>query len=243
MRRVIRTRGRRRSTCHHEAGHALARWWLGFDTDSAAVLSGEEVKAGVGLVDHRGTMRYDLEGMVCGHGIHLPFARQIVDSDTDAAARAMIAKTAPIRTEMALVMIYAGAFAQAAFAKRSGTGSFFAGSLADLDDAKTIAAEWFIEEADQDRVHRQGERLAKALVRSPKGSVAIWAIAEVLYECGDLTGAEIDALCSVVYGELYAYDRWAEAWPPTPAQIRSGFLPRSRLKLLASDVTTTPEND
>ncbi len=241
---MTRAQGRRRSTCHHEAGHALARWWLGFDTDSAAVLSGEQVRAGVDLTDHRGKTRYDLEGMVCGHGITLPFARQIVDdSETDAVVRVRIARIAPIRVEMALVTIYAGVYAQAAFTRKSESGSFAAGGLADLDDTKTIAAEWFVEEDDQDRAHRLGERLAKALVRSPKGSAAIHAMAEVLYQCGDLDGAEIDELCSVVYGEPYVYDRWAQAWPSTPAQIRSGFLPRSRLKLLASDVTTTPEND
>lgn len=231
---MIRTRGRRRSTCHHEAGHALARWWLGFDTDSAAVLSVEEVKAGVGLADRRGKMKYDLEGMVCGYAIHLPFARQIVDdAATDPGARAMVARTAPIRAEMSLVMIYAGAFAQAAFTKQSGTESFFTGGLADIDDAKTIAEEWFIKEVDQDRAHRQGERLAKALVRSPHGSAAIYAMAEVLYEFGHLDGTEIDALCTATYGEPYVYDRWAEAWPPTPVQIRTGFLPPRRAQAAA----------
>ena len=225
---MTRVQGRRRSTCHHEAGHALARWWLGFDTDRAAVLSVEDAKAGVGLEDRRGKMRYGLEGMVCGYPIHMPLARQVVDGDTEAGARAIIARRAPIRIEMSLVMTYAGAFAQAAFTKQSGMWSFVAGGQGDLDDAKTIAAEWFIEEADQDRVHRQGERLAKALVRSPKGSAAIHAMAEVLYQCGDLDGVEIDALCSAAYGEPYVYDRWAEAWPPTPAQIRSGFLPPAR---------------
>ncbi len=226
---MARTSSRRRSTCHHEAGHALARWWLGFDTDSAAVLSSEQVCAGVGLADHRGKTRYDLEGMVCGHWITLPFARQIVDdSETDAAVRARIARTAPIRVEMALVTIYAGVYAQVAFTRKSETGSFAAGGLADLDDTKTIAAEWFVEEADQDRAHRLGECLAKALVRSPKGAAAIHVMAEVLYQCGDLDGAEIDELCSTAYGEPYVYDRWAEVWPPTPAQIRSGFLPPAR---------------
>ena len=46
---MIRTRGRRPLTCHHEAGHAVARWWLGFHLDDATVLSVEEVRAGVTL--------------------------------------------------------------------------------------------------------------------------------------------------------------------------------------------------
>ncbi|MGI3902261.1 MAG: hypothetical protein ACRYGP_29950 [Janthinobacterium lividum] len=186
------------------------------------------MKAGVGLADSRGRMRYDLEGMVCGYPIHMPLARQIVDDDHDARAREIIARTAPIRVEMSLVMTYAGAFAQAVFTKQSGMWSFIDEGQTDLDDAKTITAEWFTEEADQDRAHKQAERVAKALVRSPHGSAAIHAIAEILYQCGNLDGTDIDALCSVTYGEPFVYDRWAEAWPPTPAQIRNGFLPPAR---------------
>ncbi len=233
---MICTRGRRRLTCHHEAGHALARWWLGFYTYSAAVLSVEEVQAGVGLADERGSMRYGLEGLVCGSGIHLPFAREIVDdaTDTSDAARALINRTAPIRVEMALVVMYAGAFAQTAFTRQSGTGSFFDGGMADLDNAKTIAAEWFVEKADQKRAHRQAERCARAIVRSPKGSAAIEAMAEILHTFGHLDGSEIDELCSVAYSEAFAFDRWAEAWPPTPAQIRDGFLPQPRAQAVAA---------
>lgn len=35
---MIHTRGRRPLACHHEAGHALAHWWLGFHVDASAVL-------------------------------------------------------------------------------------------------------------------------------------------------------------------------------------------------------------
>ncbi len=50
---MIRTKGRRRLACYHEAGHALARWWMGFHTENVVVLTVEQVRAGVTVLDRR----------------------------------------------------------------------------------------------------------------------------------------------------------------------------------------------
>ena len=50
---MIRTRGRRPLTCHHEPGHAVARWWVGFHSDDVAVLAVEKVRAGETLPDRK----------------------------------------------------------------------------------------------------------------------------------------------------------------------------------------------
>ena len=75
---MIRTTGRRPLTCHHEAGHALVRWYFGHRTDRAVVLTVEEVCAGRQVENRRGVM-VACEGLVDGYDIStLP--RQIVRS-------------------------------------------------------------------------------------------------------------------------------------------------------------------
>ena len=75
----IRTRGRRPLACHHEAGHAVSRWWLGCHIDDVTVLTAEEVLAGVTLFDRRGH-EHRAEGLLNGCDIQIPLARETVDS-------------------------------------------------------------------------------------------------------------------------------------------------------------------
>src|SRR3712207_1987004 len=51
---MIRTKGRRRLTCYHEAGHCLARWYFGHLIFSATVLTVEDVRAGRWPLNSRG---------------------------------------------------------------------------------------------------------------------------------------------------------------------------------------------
>lgn len=68
---MTRTTGRRRLTCHHEAGHALVRWYFGHGTDRAVVLTVEEIRAGKLIEGWRGEP-HAAEGSVVGYPIHEP---------------------------------------------------------------------------------------------------------------------------------------------------------------------------
>ena len=67
--------------------------------------------------------------------------------------------------------------------------------------------------------------MARAFVRSPKGWAAITAVADALFERGRVDGDEIDVFCSEAFSIPFRYGAWDNTWPPTPGQIRSGFIP------------------
>ena len=117
---------------------------------------------------------------------------------------------------------------EAAYRRRSSLHCFLAGGTGDHDNARAIAASWHEAEADQRAARDRADRIARVLVRSPKSWTAVQAVAAALLGRGRIDGDEVDALCSAAYGAPFAYDRWAEAWPPSPAQIRGGFLPAER---------------
>ena len=225
-----RMTGRRRLTCHHEAGHALARWWLGFYTDRAVVLSVEEVLARTPIVNRRGVGSL-CEGMIDGHDIHFPFARESLDGM--GKDRDRYEAQAGRRVEMALVELYAGAYAEARHRKWSSLACFLAGGAGDLDSARRISDEWFVSEADKTAANRRAERYAAALVRSPKGAAAIRAMADALHEHGEIDGDAIEAHCRAAYGAEPQHDAWADHWPPTLEQIRHGFIPPPRRRAAA----------
>jgi hypothetical protein len=65
---MIRTKGRRRLTCFHEAGHCLARWYFGYPIERVVVLTVEQVRAGVRIRNPRGEL-VTCEGMVVANSI------------------------------------------------------------------------------------------------------------------------------------------------------------------------------
>ena len=215
---MIRTHGRRPLTCHHEAGHAVARWWLGFRTDDVAVLTVDAVLAGETLADRRGRAQR-CEGLVNGYDIHIPTAREQMAGLWDSVAhRANFVSQASRRAEMAIVELYAGPYAETRYTKRSALDRFLAGGMGDVNAVREIAAGWFATE-DEQKVTRA------YLGRSPLGWAPLLAFPPPLLGGGRLDGDEVDTLCSATYGAPFAYDRWAECWPPSPAQIHAGFLP------------------
>ncbi len=220
---MTRTRGRRPLACHHEAGHAVARWWLGFHSDDVAVLTLDEVRAGEMLADRRGR-EYRCEGLLNGYDISIPLARETLSGRVE-PDRTWFARQVERRTEMALVELYAGFWAEARYRRRSSLICVLGGGSQDLAQAREVAAAWFDTEEACSAAHSRTERIARALARSPKAWAAVQAIAAALFDCGRIDGDEVDALSSAAYGGSLDYDRWAEAWPPTPAQIRAGFLP------------------
>ena len=206
---VIRIHGRRPLTCHHEAGHAVARWWLGHLSDEAVVLTVAEVRAGVTIPGRRGRQQH-AEGAVNGYDLVEP---------------SMQGRELAFRTEASFVEMLAGPCAEARYRRQSLSLCLFEGGARDLAEMARLRRDGFGDGQEGEQASARAVGIALSLVRSPMGWAAVQAIAAALLDRGRIDGGDVDALCSVAYGTPYAYDRWAEAWPPTPAQVRAGFLP------------------
>lgn len=217
-------RGRRRLTCHHEAGHALVRWYFGHRTDRAVVLTVEELRAGVTVENHRG-IEVACEGIVDGWEIHEPpFGPRDFGGASEAAAAAE--RWREIGRDVELMTCAAGMAAEAAYRRVSVLACAIGGGDGDLKFARTILDAWFPSGEGRREAMFLAERRAAALVRSAPGSAAIGAMADALMERGEIDGDEIDTMCRRAYGGRQCeFGGWNALWPPTLAQIRSGFIP------------------
>ncbi len=222
-RREVKARQRRLLTCYHEAGHAVAVWWMGYHSDRAVVLTPAEVGAGVTIAGRRGRTHHG-EGAVIGYDIaeksSYKTARRVAEAGDDELWRCC-----DTRARMAMVMSYAGPIAEARFRQMRIEWCFYEGGMVDLDEADRVAAEWFADGPAAIAASEQCERVARALVRSRKGWAAISAVAVALQERGEVDGSRIAALCAASYGAAPKLDAWALRWPPTAEEIRSGYLP------------------
>lgn len=220
----MRLKGRRRLACYHEAGHALARWWLGFSTDNVVVLSVEQVLARAGILDRRGCLRFGCEGLVNGYEIIVFGERKDLAEGYDDERRAWLVRQCEARAEMEIMSCYIGPYAEARFTKCGALGCFLGGGEGDLADVQRIIEAWF--DGDPDKTVRvRADGIARSLVRSEKGWKAITVMAEALHRKGEIDGDEIDAICSEAYGQPLEYGAWLNSWPPTPKQIRDGYIP------------------
>lgn len=220
----MRTKGRRRLTCHHEAGHALVRWYFGHRTDRAVVLAVEEVRAGVRVENRRGNF-VECEGMIDAYDIcGWPYGPFGINGTVDAQAEYDHRRS--VERDIELIECHAGFLAEAHYRHTSPNDAMFTGGLPDMDRAMTILDAWSLTgDARRDEARKAGDR-ASALVRSRLGSAAIKAMADALMEYGDIDGDEIGRLCTIAYGgRACAFGAWSECWPPTLAQIRAGFIP------------------
>lgn len=222
---MIRTKGRRPLTCHHEAGHALVRWYFGYDTDRAIVLTAEDVRAGVQMENRRGIPVVGCEGMVDAYSIcGYPYGPARVEMDP-ATGPEFIQRWAVSR-DIALIECYAGFYAESAYRRCSVIASILAGGDGDMKSAADILGGWDLAEEERNAVVLSAQDRAAALVRSKMGSAAIRAMAAELLDRGEIDGEEIASLCRAAYGERQcAYGAWSDHWPPTLAQIRGGHIP------------------
>lgn len=222
--RLRRLSGRRRLTCHHEAGHALVRWYFGHRTDRAVVLTVEDVRGGVQVENRKGG-RVACEGVVEGYDIHgypwgpLTLAGTREDQDRLAHLRA-------VDRDIELMNCAAGIAAEAAYRKASAFACALWGGEGDLRTSGQILDAWYADPIESREAALAAERRAVALVRSRPGAAAIRAMADALMEAGEIDGDEIASICREAYdGRECPFGAWAERWPPTLAQIRSGFVP------------------
>lgn len=226
---MIRTKGRRRLTCHHEGGHALVRWYFGHTTDKAVVLTVEEVRAGKQVENRRGVLGA-CEGAVDGYDIHSwPFGPRELSGATPAEAEAF-QRDLEMSRDIELINCAAGMAAEAHYRRNSVLACAIGGGDGDLQHTRDILDAWYPDRAERSTVALTAERRASALVRSPQGSAAIRAMADALMDRGEIKGDEIAFLCSQAYGgRACRFGGWAEHWPPTLAQLRAGFIPESEI--------------
>ena len=220
----IRIRGRRRLACHHEAGHALARWAFGHRLDSVTVLSVDELLAGVRIEDGAGRQLL-CEGHVDAYDIcGWPYGPMRVAGGARAQERCD--RLRGIARDIALIECVAGILAEARFRKVAVATCTLAGGDADMRHASMLLDAWNLRGVERRAASVLAARRATALIRSRPGEAAIRAIAEALLERGRLTGTETAVLCRRAYGgRQCAFGAWNACWPPTLEQLRRGFLP------------------
>lgn len=222
---MVRTKGRRRLTCHHEAGHALTRWYFGHKTDRALVLTVDEVRAGKTVKSRKGVDIVSCEGIVEGYDIHsCPYGPMRTAGSAEEQNHSNYLRA--ISRDIELINCFAGFTAEAHYRHASVSACLLAGGIQDMQHAQGLVDAWDLPHEEQRELLRLSELRAVALVRSKLGSVAIKAIANALMERGRLTGGQIARLCRNAYGgRECAHGAWNAHWPATPKQIRGDFIP------------------
>ncbi len=225
-------RGRRMLACHHEAGHALARWYFGHYLDRVVVLTVEEVLQGVKVVTDRGR-EMQVEGAALGYGIAPSLSREeLVELCAKEADRrgperaARVWRSAIVDVETDLILAAAGPVAEAVYTKRNTVLCMLWGGDGDVADMHRLTHEWFDTEAERDKAFEDAFARASALVRSPPGRRAITALAGRLKDTGLVDCEEAERIFEAAYGrKMVRFGAWSEHWPPALGQLRQGWLP------------------
>lgn len=226
---MVRTKGRRRLTCHHEAGHALTRWYFGHKTDRALVLTVDEVRAGKVIKNRKGIVVVECEGIVEGYDIHgYPYGPMLTEGSEEEQEYSNYLRA--INRDIELVNCFAGFIAEAHYRHTSVSACMLAGGIHDMQHAQFLVDAWDLPHEEQREILRLSQARAAALVRSKPGAAAIKAVADGLMERGRLTGKQIALLCRSAYGgRECAFGAWYAHWPAMPKQIRTGFIPERAL--------------
>jgi hypothetical protein len=220
---MIRTKGRRRLTCYHEAGHALARWYCGHFFDRVLVLTVEQVRRSEWPKNRRGFVRPDIEGMVDGYALGPSPA---LGPEHYKAMSPEALRFLQVDIEQELIDCLAGPIAEAAYSRRSVVTAMLWGGDGDMGRVRQLLNEWFPDPAARAQAYRLAARRTAALVRSGPGWRALTALAEALYESGELDWPEAKPVIEAAYGREQPQLRmWMEAWPPTLEMIRGGRFP------------------
>ena len=226
LRRGIRP-GRRPLTCHHEAGHCLARWWFGHFFDRVLVLTTEQVAQGVQHMNRRGVPVTDAEGFMHGYDLAPALTPAMLDGmGGEPEVVAQMQRHARVSVEMDLIESYIGAVAEARYRKCSVIAALLMGGDGDLAQARRTLDAWFPDPDARRTADMQATQRAAALVRSEPGWRAITTLAAGLMERGEMQWHEAEPLLAAAYGHARPNpNAWMAAWPPSLDMIRAGQLP------------------
>jgi hypothetical protein len=211
----------------------LGRWFFGYDTHGAWVLTVDQVLRHDWPIDDRGRI-CEAEAMVERYDIVSPVMSTAkidgmeANGGTEPDVLALMRHEMPKAAEVAMIESIIGPIAEARFRKCGLIVAIWEGGKADIDTMDAIAAAWFPED-QRSAITRLAEKRASALVRSPKGWAAITAVGEALFECGRVEGDEIEAMCSAAFGrEMSPFGGWSSHWPPTLEMLRDDTFPQGR---------------
>lgn len=226
---------RRLGVCEHEAGHALARWFFGFGTDRAVVMTPAEFLAGRRFRTGRGAL-VSCEGLVEGHDI-LPWPYGPREAIGGRAEQVREDRWRTCRRDVELIGCYAGFHAEAYGRGIHPMTAALAGGHQDLAQFTLVMAAWFPGVGPRDRhvgyeaLEKDVSAWARALVRSATGWAAIQDMAAVLRRRGRLSGRQIATACRRAYGGRECpFDAWVPHWPPTTRQLRDGYVPERKVR-------------
>ena len=227
LRRGIRP-GRRLTTCYHEAGRCLARWWFGHSFDRVLVLTTDEVARVTQALDHRGVPTAGTEGFMDGYDLKSPLTPDVLDGmgdDPDLVSQ--FRRVALVSAEMDLIENYIGAAAEARYRKRSVNATMLTSGAEDLVQAGRTLNTWYPDPDARRTARIQATQRATALVRSEAGWRAITALATILLKRGEVEWAKAEPLLAAAYGhEQPDPNAWLATWPPSLGMIRNGQLPK-----------------
>lgn len=217
---------RRRVTAHHEAGHALARLYLGHRFDRVVVRTVREALANP-HVDGRGR-RLDCEGLVEGYSLCAPYLTPEILGAMEGTApgrREAVLRDAVEGAEMEMAWLLAGPAAEARYRRRSlAEVALAGGGVDDWRRARACAETWF--RPDPAAALELAEGRARALVASGPGWRALRRLAEALVGRGVLECEEAEIVFAAEYGAVVPrHGAWAGRWPPPLGAIRSGRFP------------------
>jgi hypothetical protein len=218
------------AVCIHEAGHALARWYVGLPFQEVSIdLGSQQPPDSSGLPRAAAVMGFDF----------VPPRRTWIGlaaaGDTEALVRGRAA------TEMEMFAAYAGPFAEARCrvrykVRREGGAVLHRRRRVDVDSllhAGGGEADWSLIEADAAdwpdgiAMAARARRLADAFVRGRAAWGAIREVARLLTVGLRLGWDDVEAVAGRHFGRRPSPGcrDWLAHWPPLALAVRGGFLP------------------
>jgi hypothetical protein len=206
----------RSNIAYHEAGHALAHLYLGYEIEAAAVLTWQQ----------RWKQERILARLDTSSGYNIGFVQSRNGHEVP------IAKT--------LIVLLAGPIAEAHYEGkwpwvRRGVSQTYPRYLThpevpttDVARIHSILAELSDDQAQQTVILRRAQDLAQALIRSEPGWRFIKLLAAKMLDLkhGSLGHRRSAAVFREAFGRPPPlYGAWDNHWPPTLAQFRTGWLP------------------
>lgn len=221
----VRGARRRPKTAYHEAGHCLARLWMGHRFHAAIVRKPVEAAAGP-ILDRRNRL-VDCEGFVDAYDIVSPFLSPKLLEETRfgvGISREEYVAGCILSAEMEIIDCVSGIAAEVRFSRQSWFSAVLDGGTSDWEKATSVAAIWFPDAAGA-AVEAACDR-ARALVRAPASWRAIELMAARLLACGRMDQGDAELDFTAAFGRKPpGRNDWTAYWPPPPDAFASAQMP------------------